>query len=328
MNRECVLNCDFFRDVSNECIIGLVHSFKFAVYLEHDVIAEEGEMAEDLVFLIHGSAKVTKLGRIMPVSLLTPGDYFGEKSLLMHHRNAVSVIATENCDTRILNAVDFEDLTIDFPELEESIRKRSDHMDVTEYDAHTKRHTIMARSRSTRRPRVVIDVADLANPDAFKLAQQQQQQQPPPTGLAGSFDWQAPAVAETAAGAAGLGRSGRDGGGGRGGRGTGGARGGAGGGGNMMAGGFMPGIMPGMGGPDTSRPMTAGSKARISEMAASVKRINGRVDAHTKQLKRLESYLVSVDSKLDLVLKTLNGGTAVETTGAGTPAPSSTGFSL
>ena len=209
MNRECVLNCDFFRDVSNECIIGLVHSFKFAVYLEHDVIAEEGEMAEDLVFLIHGSAKVTKLGRIMPVSLLTPGDYFGEKSLLMHHRNAVSVIATENCDTRILNAVDFEDLTIDFPELEESIRKRSDHMDVTEYDAHTKRHTIMARSRSTRRPRVVIDVADLANPDAFKLAQQQQQQQPPPTGLAGSFDWQAAAVAETAAGAAGLGRSGR-----------------------------------------------------------------------------------------------------------------------
>jgi hypothetical protein len=38
MNRECVLNCDFFRDVSNECIIRLVHSFKFAVYLGKLVI--------------------------------------------------------------------------------------------------------------------------------------------------------------------------------------------------------------------------------------------------------------------------------------------------
>jgi hypothetical protein len=57
MNRECVLNCDFFRDVSNECIIRLVHSFKFAVFLAHDVLADEGELASELVFVIHGSAK-------------------------------------------------------------------------------------------------------------------------------------------------------------------------------------------------------------------------------------------------------------------------------
>ena len=77
----------------------------------------------------------------MPVSLLSPGDYFGEKSLLMHHRNAVSVVAIENCDTRVLEKMDFEDLCIDFPELRESILKRSDHMDVTEYDRHKKRRT-------------------------------------------------------------------------------------------------------------------------------------------------------------------------------------------
>jgi CRP-like cAMP-binding protein len=141
MNRECVLNCDFFRDVSNECIIRLVHSFKFAVFLNSDVVAEEGELAAELVFVIHGSAKVVKRGRVMPVSLLSPGDYFGEKSLLMHHRNAVSVVAIENCDTRVLEKMDFEDLCIDFPELRESILKRSDHMDVTEYDRHKKRRT-------------------------------------------------------------------------------------------------------------------------------------------------------------------------------------------
>ena len=209
MNRDCILNCNFFRDVSNDCIIKLVHSFKFAVYLECDILAAEGEIAESLVFLIHGSAKVTKIGRIMPVSLLKPGDYFGkafvnvccvcvlcvwsvcycgvvwcmccvlslgspicdcfyflffalfattvmlylctlcatgEKSLLMHHRNAVSVVATENCDTRVLGRFDFEELSLDFPELKDSIMKRSDHMDITEYDSHTKRKTLaMAR---------------------------------------------------------------------------------------------------------------------------------------------------------------------------------------
>ena len=82
MNRDVVLNCDFFRDVSNECILRLVHNFKYAVFLAHDILAEEGHVAEELVFLIHGSATVQKIGRVMPVSLLSPGDYFGEKSLL------------------------------------------------------------------------------------------------------------------------------------------------------------------------------------------------------------------------------------------------------
>jgi CRP-like cAMP-binding protein len=149
MNRECVLNCDFFRDVSNECIIRLVHSFKFAVFLAHDVLADEGELASELVFVIHGSAKVMKRGKLMPVSLLSPGDYFGEKSLLMHHRNAVSVVAIENCDTRVLEKMDFEDLCIDFPELRDSILKRSNHMDVTEYDTHKRRRSSMRNSKLT-----------------------------------------------------------------------------------------------------------------------------------------------------------------------------------
>ena len=157
------MNCDFFRDVSNECIIRLVHSFKFAVFLAHDVLAEEGELAAELVFLIHGSAKVTKVGKSMPVSLLSPGDYFGEKSLLMHHRNAISVIATENCDTRVLDKDDFEDLTIDFPELRDSILKRSDHMDVTEYDSHTRRQSIVKKRVSTRRKSEILNLNNLHN---------------------------------------------------------------------------------------------------------------------------------------------------------------------
>ena len=148
MNRDVVLNCDFFRDVSNECILRLVHNFKYAVFLAHDILAEEGHVAEELVFLIHGSATVQKIGRVMPVSLLSPGDYFGEKSLLMHHRNAVSVVASENCDTRVLERVDFEEISFDFPELKESVMKRSDHMDVTEYDKHTRRNT-MAKNEGT-----------------------------------------------------------------------------------------------------------------------------------------------------------------------------------
>ena len=68
----------------------------------------------------------------MPISLLSPGDYFGERSLLMHHRNAVSIVAQENCDTRVLRQAAFEDLCVHFPELREATLKRSNHKDMTE----------------------------------------------------------------------------------------------------------------------------------------------------------------------------------------------------
>jgi CRP-like cAMP-binding protein len=286
MNRDCVLNCDFFRDVSNECIIRLVHSFKFAVFLAHDVLAEEGEMASELVFVIHGSAKVTKLGRIMPVSLLSPGDYFGEKSLLMHHRNAVSVVATENCDTRVLEKMDFEDLTIDYPELRESIMKRSDHMDVTEYDSHTKRQSMMIRQRTSGKHG--LSLASLET-EVLKL-------KPEPAKVVspshGSFSFEpSPAGGSDAGGGGGdLGNS-------------------------------RPSSR-------SSRPFTAGSKARITEMFATVKVMNDSVETLQKQQKRLEAYLGTVDSKLDKLLVRMSDPYSAPDPEPIRPARGQTGISL
>ena len=139
LNRDCLLNCDFFREVSNECIMRLLHAFTFAVYLQDDVLAQEGEVTARLVFLTHGSAKVVQSGKLMPISLLKHGDYFGEKSLLMHHKSAVSVVALEHCDTRVLDRSNFERICVDFPELKDATLKESQHMDVTEYNQHYKR---------------------------------------------------------------------------------------------------------------------------------------------------------------------------------------------
>ena len=139
LNRDCLLNCDFFRDVSNECIMQLLHAFNFAVYLQDDVLAQEGEVSERLVFLTHGHAKVVQSGKLMPISLLKHGDYFGEKSLLTHHNSAVSVVALEHCDTRVLDRENFERICVKFPELKDATLKESEHMDVTEYNQHYKR---------------------------------------------------------------------------------------------------------------------------------------------------------------------------------------------
>ena len=140
LNREVILNCDFFREVSNRCILRLLFSFQSAVYIHDDFIAEEGEMAEALILMTHGTASVVRGESLMPLSLLHPGDYFGEKALLLDHRNATSVIAQTNCDTRVLHKNEFKEIVKEFPELREAILKQSEHLDVSEYDTHMQRH--------------------------------------------------------------------------------------------------------------------------------------------------------------------------------------------
>lgn len=132
MNKDVIVNCAFFRKCSNECILRLVHAFRYRVFLTDDVIAEEGQASQEMVFLIHGNARIMQLGHRMPIGLMQVGDYFGEKSLLMHHRNAVSIIANCNTDTRVLVKREFEDICIDFPDLRDEITKTSTHNDVTE----------------------------------------------------------------------------------------------------------------------------------------------------------------------------------------------------
>ena len=132
MNRDVIVHCSFFRKCSNDCILRLVHAFRYRVFLMDDVIAEEGKASQEMVFIIHGNARIMEAGHKMPIGLLNVGDYFGEKSLLMHHRNAVSIIANEHCDTRVLVKRDFEDICIDFPDLRDEITKASKHNDVTE----------------------------------------------------------------------------------------------------------------------------------------------------------------------------------------------------
>tara|TARA_A100001015_G_scaffold110070_1_gene122148 strand:+ start:2089 stop:4314 length:2226 start_codon:yes stop_codon:yes gene_type:complete len=132
MNKDVIVHCSFFRSCSNDCILRLVHSFRYRVFLMDDVIAEEGKASQEMVFIIHGTARIMQAGHKMPIGLLNVGDYFGEKSLLMHHRNAVSIVANVNCDTRVLMKRDFEDICIDFPDLRDEITKMSKHNDVTE----------------------------------------------------------------------------------------------------------------------------------------------------------------------------------------------------
>jgi hyperpolarization activated cyclic nucleotide-gated potassium channel 2 len=149
MNKDVIVHCSFFRSCSNDCILRLVHSFRYRVFLMDDVITEEGKASQEMVFIIHGNARIMQMGHKMPLGLLNVGDYFGEKSLLMHHRNAVSIIANVNCDTRVLVKRDFEDICIDFPDLRDEITKMSKHNDVTE-SGNNFRQDVSVGGESTR----------------------------------------------------------------------------------------------------------------------------------------------------------------------------------
>ena len=139
---------------------------------------------------------------------------------------------------------DFEDLAIDFPELRESILKRSDHMDVTEYDKHTRRRTTMRAEMIGKEDGDITMIEDLAsrgdasesNPSQFSFAP-------------------SPVVSDG----------------------------------------------PEAGGGST-RPFTASSKRRITEMFSTVKVMNDRMEMLSEQQRKLQGRIQTLDAKIDKLL--------------------------
>ena len=154
LNREFILNCDFFAHVSNDCMHSLIHNFTFAIFLKGDRLATEGDDASGLVIITSGSARVEKRGVVFAQeaeeNFLEVGDYFGERSVLQHEKNQSSVYAEQNCDTRILLKEVFEEIADDFPDLRDFILNQSNHIDVTSGDGiHSTEKKDTDRDRTT-----------------------------------------------------------------------------------------------------------------------------------------------------------------------------------
>lgn len=75
------------------------------------VIVRAGDATDSLYILINGSARVLNSdeeGREVILSLLGPGDFFGEMSLIDGSPRSADVVAAESCEMLVISKTDFK----------------------------------------------------------------------------------------------------------------------------------------------------------------------------------------------------------------------------
>jgi CRP-like cAMP-binding protein len=84
-----------------------------------EVIFAEDDEAAEVFMIIEGRVRVTKRVRLVErdISILKPGDVFGESALVRGHRRPVSSVALGACRVLAFDAAGFEALLRDQPEI-------------------------------------------------------------------------------------------------------------------------------------------------------------------------------------------------------------------
>jgi hypothetical protein len=117
--RELLPNVPVFRLAPDALRIELLHSLEPMVMPPGSYLVREGEVSDGIYFVAAGTAEVLGSGGDAPNTLLHPGDYFGDLSLMLGERRGGSVKAKEFMEVFRLGAADFHRIREEYPELRE-----------------------------------------------------------------------------------------------------------------------------------------------------------------------------------------------------------------
>lgn len=104
---DCLLNVPVFKDLQRESLIAISALIQPKHYEANEIIYYENDTIDTLGVLHIGSIKLSKTnveGKERIVSVLLPGDYFGETSLLESQKSQYDVVALEDtwiCTIRV-----------------------------------------------------------------------------------------------------------------------------------------------------------------------------------------------------------------------------------
>lgn len=112
--------------LSDEDRSSLLRSVRRRTFARQEVIVHEGDLADSLHFVHSGrlAARVsTPDGQVASLSLIVPGDYFGEVSLLEHgeHRRSATVVALEPAETWSITSEAFHALVAEHPAIQQVV---------------------------------------------------------------------------------------------------------------------------------------------------------------------------------------------------------------
>ncbi|UPR00889.1 cyclic nucleotide-binding domain-containing protein [Chloropicon primus] len=115
LNRNIIVKVPMFRGLSITFITALVIRLKPLLCLEDDYIIRDGEVGNEMYFLLKGHVQVMDPeGGI--IASLPAGSFFGEMALVYNEKRNASVRSSNTCELLVLTRKAFEEVMQQFPD--------------------------------------------------------------------------------------------------------------------------------------------------------------------------------------------------------------------
>ena len=115
LNRNIIVKVPMFRGLSITFITALVVRLKPLLCLDDDYIIRDGEVGNEMYFLLKGDVQVIDPeGGI--IASLPAGAFFGEMALVYNEKRNASVRAAKTCELLVLTRKAFEEVMLQFPD--------------------------------------------------------------------------------------------------------------------------------------------------------------------------------------------------------------------
>ncbi len=116
LHKDVIINVPLFSHLESNEILTIIQKLKTEIYMPEDLIIREGELGNQMYFLIEGVVEVIiKAKKKKGGIFLTKGAYFGEIALISQSRRTSSVKAADFCILEVFSKKHYENLKYDFP---------------------------------------------------------------------------------------------------------------------------------------------------------------------------------------------------------------------
>ncbi|CEI85618.1 hypothetical protein RMCBS344292_00077 [Rhizopus microsporus] len=118
--RQLLQKIPFFQGCPEEFLHLISLKVEPRHYAPNAIIISKGEYGSELIFIISGTVELTNTddsGILVPITRLSPGDYFGAISVLLNTPRATNARAVTALELYILKKSDFMDVVHHFPDL-------------------------------------------------------------------------------------------------------------------------------------------------------------------------------------------------------------------
>ncbi|MCX7156958.1 MAG: cyclic nucleotide-binding domain-containing protein [Rhodocyclales bacterium] len=106
--------------LDDECLRPLTHVAMLRHIPRHTVVLHAGDRTDNIYFVLSGALKVQisdEEGREVILSMLGPGELFGEMGVLDDHPRSATVLAVESSDVVVIGKADFKQCLVENPDV-------------------------------------------------------------------------------------------------------------------------------------------------------------------------------------------------------------------